>query len=130
MREHNVYNNALGTFFLMAYVDDLLFFGVDTEVTRIFKAIQAQFLLRPTGELVGHTIAFLGRQFTDEDEYMEITLGDKYMNTMLEAQDMHNSRPHPRDGSTQSNKQRSATDTRRTKALQKRSGQVTVDDIH
>ena len=78
----NVYKNALGALFLLAHVDDLLFFGVDTEVTRIFKAIQAQVLVRPTGELlVGHTIAFLGRQLTHKGEYIEITLGDKYMNT-------------------------------------------------
>ena len=93
MSEPNVYKNALGTIFLIAYVDDLLFFGVDTEVTRIFKAIQAQIFLRPTGELVGHTIAFLGRQLTHKGEYIKIILGDKYMNTMLEKQDMHNSRP-------------------------------------
>ena len=89
--EPNVYKNILGTLYVMAYVDDLLFFGEDTEV---FKAIQAQVLLRPTGELlVGHTISFLGRQLTHKGEYIEITLGDKYMNTLLEEQDMHNSRP-------------------------------------
>ena len=54
--EPNVYKNILGTLYVMAYVDDLLFFGEDTEVTRVFKAIQAQVLLRPTGELLaGHT---------------------------------------------------------------------------
>ena len=83
--EPNVYKNALGTLFQMAYVDDLLFFGVDTEVRRIFKAIQAQVVLRPTGELlVEHTMAFLGRQLTHKGEYVEITLGDKYINTLLE----------------------------------------------
>ena len=61
----------------MAYVDDLLFFGEDTEVTRVFKAIQAQVLLRPTGELlIGHTISFLGRQLTNKGEYIEITMDD------------------------------------------------------
>ena len=78
----------------MAYVDDLLFFVVDEEVTEAVKAIQAQVLLRPTGELlVGHTISFLGRQLTHKGEYIEITLGDKYMYNLLEEQDMHNSRP-------------------------------------
>ena len=78
----------------MAYVDCLLFFGEDTEVTRVFKVIQAQVLLRPTGELlIGHTISLLGRQLTHKGEYIEITLGDKYMNNLLEEQDMHNSRP-------------------------------------
>ena len=92
--EPNVYKNILGTLYVMAYVDDLLFFGEDTEVTRVFKAIQAQVLLRPTGELlIGHTISFLGRQLTNKGEYIEITLGDKYMNNLLEEQDMHNSRP-------------------------------------
>ena len=37
--EPNVYKNILGTVYVMAYVDDLLFFGEDTEVTRVFKAI-------------------------------------------------------------------------------------------
>ena len=92
--EPNVYKNILGTLYVMAYVDDLLFFGEDTEVTRVFKAIQAQVLLRPTGELlIEHTISFLGRQLTNKGEYIEITLGDKYMNNLLEEQDMHNSRP-------------------------------------
>ena len=67
VREPNVCENALGTMFLMAYVNDLFLFGVDTEVTRVFKAIQAQVLLRCTGELVGHTLAFLGRQLTHKD---------------------------------------------------------------
>ena len=77
----------------MAYVDDLLFFGEDAEVTKLFKAIHAQVLLRPTGELlVGHTISFPARQLTHKGEYIETTLGDKYMNTPLEEQDMHNSK--------------------------------------
>ena len=42
----------------MAYVGDLLSFQVDSEVTRVFAAIRAKVLLRPTVELrVGHTIA-------------------------------------------------------------------------
>ena len=57
--EPNVYRTALGTLYLMAYVDDLLFFGEDNEVTRMFKAIQAQRLLLATGELlIGQTKAF------------------------------------------------------------------------
>ena len=92
--EPNVYKNILGTIYVMGYVDNLLFFGEDTEVTRVFKAIQAQVLLRPTGELLfGHTISFFGRQLTHRGEYIETTLGDKYMNTLPEEQDMHNSRP-------------------------------------
>ena len=71
-----------------------IFFGEDTEVTRAFRAIQAQVLLRPTGELlVGHIISFLGRQLTHKGEYIEITLGDKDMTNLLEEQDMYNSRP-------------------------------------
>ena len=51
-------------------------------------------LLRPTGEqLIGHIISFLGRQLTNKGEYIEITLGDTYMNNLLEEQDMRNSRP-------------------------------------
>ena len=92
--EPNVHKNILGTLYVTAYVDDLLFFGEDTEVTRVFKAIQAQVLLRPTGGLlIGHTISVLGRQLTNKGEYIEITVGDKYMNNLLEEQDMHNSRP-------------------------------------
>ena len=103
--EPNVYKNTLGTLYVMAYVDDLLFFAEDTEVTKVFKAIQAQVLLRPTGELlVGHTISFLGRHLTHQGEYIEITLGDKYMNTLLEEQDIQQqTRQHPRDGSAEDN---------------------------
>ena len=92
--EPNVYRNIAGTLFLMVYVDDLLLFGIDSEVTRIFAAVQAQVLLRPTGELlIGQTISFLGRQLTHRGEYIEITLGDKYMSTLLEEQGMQDSRP-------------------------------------
>ena len=89
VRELNVYKNVLGTLFIIACVDDLLFFGEDTEVTRAFKAIQAEVLLRL---LVGHTISFLARQLTRNGEYIDITLGDKYMTNLLEEQGMHNSR--------------------------------------
>ena len=40
MSERNVYRNAFGTLYLMAYVDDLLSFKVDSEVTRVFAAIR------------------------------------------------------------------------------------------
>ena len=49
--EPNVYGNAQQTVFVMVYVDDLLFLGEQSEVNRIFEAIQQKVLLRLTGEL-------------------------------------------------------------------------------
>ena len=49
--EPNVYGNAQQTVFVMVYVDDLLFLGEQSEVNRIFEAIQQKVLLRPPGEL-------------------------------------------------------------------------------
>ena len=86
---------------MSAYVDDLLFFQVDTEVTGVFKPMQGQVLLRPTGELlIGQTISFRGRQLTNKGEYIEITLGDKYMNTLRARHAQPQTREHARDGST------------------------------
>ena len=71
----------------MAYVGDLLSFQVDSEVTRVFAAIRAKVLLRPTVELlVGQTIAFLGRELTHEGERIEVTLGRKRITKVLEEQ--------------------------------------------
>ena len=48
--EPNVYRNAQQTVFVMVNVDDLLFLGEQSEVNRIFEAIQQKVSLRPPGE--------------------------------------------------------------------------------
>jgi len=69
----------------MVYVDDLLFTGEEQEINRIFEQIQQHMLLRPTGESTpGSTVSFLGRQITNRGNYYEITLGDSYIDNILQ----------------------------------------------
>jgi len=85
----------------MVYVDDLLFTGEDPEINRIFEQIQQHMLLRPTGESTpGSTVSFLGRQITNRGNYYEITLGDSYIDNILQEAQLETCNPATTPGAT------------------------------
>ena len=92
--EPNVYRNEQQTVFVMVYVDDLLFIGEQSEVNKIFEAIQQKVLLRPTGELTyGKTISFLGRNLTNRGDHIDITLAPDYVEAILKEHNLQNCNP-------------------------------------
>ena len=87
--EPNVYTN--GKVYIMVYVDDLLFTGEPDEVARIFKGIQAKMLLRHTGTCTtNNTIDFLGRKITNKGDHFEVSLGNSYIDNILQEANLQN----------------------------------------
>ena len=90
----NAYHTVQQTVFVMVYVDDLLFLGEQSEVNKIFKAIQQKVLLRPTGELTcGKTISFLGRILTNKGDHIKRPLAPDYIETILKEHNLQNCNP-------------------------------------
>ena len=99
--EPNIYMTTTRNCFVLAYVDDLLFLGEEETVNKIFKAIQQQLLLRPTGTLSpGNTVAFLGRNITNRGDHYEISLSDEYVTTLLTETKLQDSKAAPAPGTS------------------------------
>ena len=99
--EPNIYMTTTRNCFVLVYVDDLLFLGEEQTVNKLFKAIQQQLLLRPTGTLsTGNTVAFLGRNITNRGDYYEISLADEYVTTLLKETNLQDSKPAPAPGTS------------------------------
>ena len=99
--EPNIYMTTTRNCFVLAYVDDLLFLGEEETVNKIFKAIQQQLPLRPTGTLSpGNTVAFLGRNITNRGDHYEISLSDEYVTTLLTETKLQDSKPAPAPGTS------------------------------
>ena len=89
----------------MVYVDDLLFVGEPSEVNKIFEEMQKHLVLRETGIAHhGKTISFLGRKITHQGSHIDITLGDSYVQNILEESELTKCNPAPAPGSVISNK--------------------------
>ena len=102
--EPNVFKTTAGNAFVLCYVDDLLFLGEPTVVDKLFTDIQQHLLLRPTGDLtVGNTINFLGRNITNNGDYYEVSLSDKYTTDLLQEAGLANSKAAPAPGTKVSN---------------------------
>ena len=102
--EPNVFKTTAGNAFVLCYVDDLLFLGEPTVVDKLFTDIQQHLLLRPTGDLtVGNTIDFLGRNITNNGDYYEVSLSDKYTTDLLQEAGLANSKAAPAPGTKVSN---------------------------
>ena len=101
--EPNVFKHPKGKAYIMVYVDDLLFVGEPSEVNKIFEEIQKHLLLRETGIAhPGKTISFLGRKITHQGSHFDITLGESYVQNILEEAELTKCNPSPTPGSTTS----------------------------
>ena len=132
--EPNIYMTTTRNCFVLAYVDDLLFLGEEETVNKIFKAIQQQLLLRPTGTpSPGNTVAFLGRNITNRGDHYEISLSDEYVTTLLTETKLQDSKPAStlHIGFESSNSRpRSSSFNRRTFTIQTSSREASMDDLH
>ena len=91
--EGNVYRSKDCVVYIMIYVDDLLFIGVQNMINRLFSRMQKEVLLRHTGDLnVGSTIHFLGRNISQNGSHIDISLNNNYVDGMTTC----NPAPSPR----------------------------------
>ena len=97
--ESNVYTSKDCLVYIMIYVDDLLFIGVQSIINTLFSRIQKEVLLRHTGDLtVGSTIHFLGRNISHRGDYIDISLNNDYVDIILEESGMATCNPAPSPG--------------------------------
>ena len=99
--EPNVYFTTSRDCYILVYVDDLMFLGVDNTINKIFGAIQQHLMLRSTGTLTpGNTVAFLGRNITNMGDHYEISLADSYTTKLLEETSLSNCKPATTPGTS------------------------------
>ena len=99
--EPNVYFTTSRDCYILVYVDDLMFLGVDNTINKIFGAIQQHLMLRSTGALTpGNTVAFLGRNITNMGDHYEISLADSYTTNLLEDTSLSNCKPATTPGTS------------------------------
>ena len=78
--ESNVYRSKGCLVYIMIYVDDLLFIGLQSIINTLFSRMQKEVLLRHTGDLtVGSTIHFLGRNISHRGDHIDISLNNNYV---------------------------------------------------
>ena len=94
--ESNVYRSKDCLVYIMIYVDDLLFIGVQSIINTLFSRIQKEVLLRHTGDrTVGSTIHFLGRNISHRGDHIDISLSNNYVDITLEESGMTTCNPAP-----------------------------------
>ena len=99
--EPNVYFTTSRDCYILVYVDDLMFLGVDSTINKIFGAIQQHLMLRSTGTLTpGNTVAFLGRNITNMGDHYEISLADSYTTKLLEETSLSSCKPATTPGTS------------------------------
>ena len=99
--EPNVYFTTSRDCYILVYVDDLMFLGVESTINKIFGAIQQHLMLRSTGTLTpGNTVAFLGRNITNMGDHYEISLADSYTTKLLEETSLSNCNPATTPGTS------------------------------
>ena len=97
--ESNVYRSKDCLVYIMVYVDDLLFIGVQSIINTLFSRIQKEALLRHTGDLtVGSTTHFLGRNISHRGDHIDISLNNNYVDIILEESGMTTCNPAPSPG--------------------------------
>ena len=96
-----MHKHPAGITYIMVYVDDRSFVGKTSEVTNIFAEIQKHLLLRETGMAEpGNTIPFPGRKITYNGSHFDITLGDSYVQNILDEVELSKCNPEPTPGTS------------------------------
>ena len=97
--ESNVYRSKDCLVYIMIYVDDLPFIGVQSIIDTLLSRMQKEALLRHTGDFnVGTTVHFLGRNISQKGTYIDISLNNKYVDIALEEPGMAARNPAPSQG--------------------------------
>ena len=95
----NLYVHESKRLYVLAYVDDLMFFGQKREVDSMAQDLQSDLLLKLTGTLSeGENVTFLGREIRRTPDAIELYMKSEYIDRMLELYDMKSCKTNCRSG--------------------------------
>ena len=90
----NLYVHKEKRLYVLAYVDDLMFFGSKPDVELCVQQLQKDLLLKLTGTLEeGRTVTFLGREIRRTTDACELFMKPEYIESMLKLYGMSNCKP-------------------------------------
>ncbi|OLP97472.1 Retrovirus-related Pol polyprotein from transposon TNT 1-94 [Symbiodinium microadriaticum] len=81
----NLYVHESKKLYVLAYVDDLMFFGSCADVSTLIADLQKDLLLKVTGTLdEGNSATFLGRNLKRTSTFISVGMSPSYIDAMLE----------------------------------------------
>ena len=90
----NLYVHEQKQLFVLAYVDDLMFFGSKPDVELAVADLQKDLLLKMTGDLCeGQSVTFLGRELKRTHEAILVGMSPDYIENMLTAAGLSGCKP-------------------------------------
>ena len=85
---------TVSNFTSLAYVDDLMFFGSQADVSTLIQDLQKDLLLKVTGTLdEGQSSSFLGRNLKRTSTFISVGMSPSYIDAMLELYGLKQCRP-------------------------------------
>ena len=90
----NLYVHSTKKLYVLAYVDDLMFFGSRPDIDLCVQDLQKDLLLKMTGTLTeGQTVTFLGREIRRTADACELYMKPEYIDSMLQLYNMSACKP-------------------------------------
>ena len=90
----NLYVRSMKKLYVLAYVDDLMFFGSKPDIDLCVQDLQKDLLLKMTGTLTeGQTVTFLGREIRRTADSCELYMKPEYIDSMLQLYSMSACKP-------------------------------------
>ena len=90
----NLYVHSTKKLYVLAYVDDLMFFGSKPDIDLCVQDLQKDLLLKMTGALTeGQTVTFLGREIRRTADACELYMKPEYIDSMLQLYNMSACKP-------------------------------------
>ena len=81
----NLYVHNTEQLYVLAYVDDLVFFGSEADVSALVQDLQKDLLLKMTGTLnENQSVIFLGRNLKRTSTFISVGMSPAYIENMLE----------------------------------------------
>ena len=81
----NLYVHDTRQLYVLAYVDDLMFFGSEVDVSALVQDLQKDLLLKMTGTLnENQSVIFLGRNLKRTSTFISVGMSPAYIDNMLE----------------------------------------------
>ena len=85
----NLYVHSTKKLYVLAYVDDLMFFGSKPDIDPCVQDLQKDLLLKMTGQ----TVTFLGREIRRTADACELYMKPEYIDSMLQLYNMSACKP-------------------------------------
>ena len=90
----NLYVHDSKQLYVLAYVDDLMFFGSQADVSTLTKDLQKDLLLKVTGTFnEGQSSSFLGRNLKRTSTFISVGISPSYIDAMLGLYGLKQCRP-------------------------------------